>query len=96
MASFEIEKEEPKENIRKITWGNLTWVDIVPPTKESMKYLEDNYHFHALALEDCLSRRQISKMDVFPGYLFFVFHFPSLNCFIVDVPLCLLSIISSQ
>jgi magnesium transporter len=70
-----IKTKEPPENIRSVTWENMTWVDIVQPTEAAMKYLGEHYHFQQLALEDCLSHRQISKMDVFPDYLFFVFHF---------------------
>jgi magnesium transporter len=75
MSENGIETREPQENIRTITWENMTWVDIVPPTEAAIKYLKEHYHFPKLALEDCLSHRQISKMDVFPNYLFFVFHF---------------------
>ncbi|MBN1190337.1 MAG: magnesium transporter CorA family protein [Dehalococcoidales bacterium] len=64
-----------KENIRTVTCEDMTWVDVVPPTPEAMKYLGQNYNLQQLTLEDCLSRRQISKMDVFPDHLFFVFHF---------------------
>jgi magnesium transporter len=75
MPDLNIETKEVQENIRTITWENMTWVDIVPPTEAAMKYLQEHFHFHKLSLEDCLSHRQISKMNVFPDYLFFVFHF---------------------
>ena len=67
--------EEPL-NIETITWGGLTWVNIVNPTERETEYLAEQYHFHPLALDDCLSRKQLPKLDVYPGYLFFVFHFP--------------------
>ncbi len=76
MSGFELETREPQEKINIITSGDMTWVDIVPPTEKAMTYLEEHYHFDPLSLEDCLSRRQISKMDVFKDYLFFVFHYP--------------------
>jgi magnesium transporter len=79
MTGPRMETKEPQENIRTITWQNMTWVDIVPPTETAIKYLEEHYHFQQLALEDCLSHRQISKMDVFPHHLFFVFHFNHYN-----------------
>lgn len=79
MAGLYIEIKEPQENIRTITWENMTWVDIVPPTPAAMRLLEERYHFQQLALEDCLSNRQISKMDVFRDHLFFVFHFNHYN-----------------
>src|SRR4030042_139389 len=72
-------KEQPPEqplNIETITWGDLTWVDVVLPTERETAWLADTYQFHPLALDDCLSRKQIPKVDVYPGYLFFVFHYP--------------------
>jgi magnesium transporter len=63
-------------NIESITYGNLTWVNIEAPSENETGWLAENYHFHPLALDDCLSRKQISKLDVYPGYLFFIFHFP--------------------
>jgi magnesium transporter len=63
-------------HIESITWGDLTWVNINAPTERENEWLAENYQFHPLALDDCLSRKQISKMDVYPGYLFFIFHYP--------------------
>jgi len=73
-----IEEEQPEESLHleTITWGDLTWVNIEGPTERETQYLAETYGFHELALDDCLSRKQISKLDVYPGYLFFIFHFP--------------------
>jgi magnesium transporter len=76
---LESEMKVPEGNIRTITQGNMMWMDITPPTPAAMKYLEERFNFQKLALEDCLSHRQISKMDVFPDHLFFVFHFNHYN-----------------
>jgi len=67
--------EEPL-TMETITWGDLTWVNIEAATERETAWLADTYQFHPLALDDCLSRKQIPKVDVFPGYLFFVFHYP--------------------
>jgi magnesium transporter len=73
-------QEEPATqaplNIETITYNDLIWVNIESPTEREIEWLANNYHFHPLALDDCLSRKQISKLDVYPGYLFFVFHYP--------------------
>jgi magnesium transporter len=66
--------EAPK--IETITYGDFTWVNIEAPTKREIEWLAEKYQFNQLALDDCLSRKQISKLDVYPGYLFFVFHYP--------------------
>jgi len=68
-------QEEPL-HIETITWGDLTWVNIRPPSEREIEYLEENYHFHPLDLDDCLSRKQIPKVDEYPEYLFVIFHLP--------------------
>lgn len=75
----EEKKEQPPEEpprIETVTWGGFTWVNIQSPTERETEWLAQNYQFHPLALDDCLSRKQISKIDVYPGYLFFIFHYP--------------------
>lgn len=63
-------------NLKIITWGDLTWVDIVQPTEEAKKYLAEHYNFNPMDIDDCFSRRQLSKVDVYEEYLFVVFHIP--------------------
>jgi magnesium transporter len=82
MAIPEIKKPEATPvgesrqlNIESVTWGELTWVNIESPTKLEMEYLAQNYSFNQLDLDDCLSRRQRPKLDVYKDYLFFIFHF---------------------
>jgi magnesium transporter len=75
----EIKQEKAREeplHVETITWGDLTWVNIQAPTERETAWLAKTYNFHEMALDDCLSRKQISKIDVFPGYLFFIFHYP--------------------
>ena len=67
--------EEPL-HIESITWGDLTWVNVQPPTAREIEYLAQNYPFHHLDLDDCLSRKQIPKVDEYPDYLFAIFHLP--------------------
>jgi magnesium transporter len=61
-------------DIATITWGDLTWVNVPNPTEREVEWLKNTYNFHPLTLDDLLSRKQISKIDTYPGYLFFVFH----------------------
>jgi magnesium transporter len=70
------DESERKSTIKTVTRGDLTWTDIVQPDENAKEYLAEHYHFSPFALDDCLSRKQLSKIDVYPGYLFFVFHFP--------------------
>jgi magnesium transporter len=65
-----------KGGINKITRGNLTWVNIEKPTRQEMDYLAQNYPFHPLDLDDCLSKVQLPKIDEYEKYLFIILHFP--------------------
>lgn len=76
MVTSQASLEERQLNLKTVTWGDLTWVDIVPPTKAETEYLAERYNFHALDLDDCLSRKQLPKLDEYKDYLFFIFHFP--------------------
>jgi magnesium transporter len=66
--------EAKQLNLKTITFGDLTWVDIVQPTKEAGKYLVEHYNFNPLDIEDALSSQQVSKIEEYPEYLFVVFH----------------------
>jgi len=63
-------------NLKTVSLGDLTWVDIVDPTDEAEKYLAEHYSFHPLDLDDALSGRQLSKIEEYPLYLFIIFHLP--------------------
>ncbi len=69
-------RKEEQLNLESLTWGDLTWVNIERPTEKETEYLAQNYPFHPLDLDDCLSRIQRPKIDEYKDYLFLVFHFP--------------------
>lgn len=76
MARAEEVQREPR--ISSITYGRLKWVNIEKPTEVETSYLAQQYPFHKLELDDCLSRIQRPKVDYDEddNYLFMVFHFP--------------------
>ena len=78
MAIPKVKKEE-ELNLESLTWGDFTWVNIEKPTERETEYLAQNYPFHPLDLDDCLSRIQRPKIDEYKDYLFLVFHFPVFN-----------------
>jgi len=78
MAVPEVRREE-QLNLESLTWGDLTWVNIEGPTERETEYLAQNYPFHHLDLDDCLSRIQRPKIDEYKDYLFLVLHFPVFN-----------------
>ena len=79
MAAPRLKKEEQKPNLESLTLGDLTWVNIEGATEREIEYLAQNYPFHPLDLDDCLSRIQRPKIDEYKDYLFLVFHFPIFN-----------------
>ena len=79
MTIPQVRKEEGQLNVESLTWGDLTWVNIEGPTERETEYLAQNYPFHPLDLDDCLSRIQRPKIDEYKDYLFLVFHFPIFN-----------------
>lgn len=51
------------------------WVDFSNPTEEEVIHLSSTFHFHPLAIEDCLHRLQRPKLDYYDDYTFYVTHF---------------------
>jgi len=76
MTSPQVGKQEEKLNLESLSWGDLTWINIKGPTERETEYLAQNYPFHPLDLDDCLSRIQRPKIDEYKDYLFLVLHFP--------------------
>lgn len=72
-------KEERIEGLEVLNHGGLTWISIEKPTQESIRSLARRYPFHALNLEDCLSKVQLTKIDEHEGYVFVVLHFPTFS-----------------
>lgn len=72
---------KPLPNIKTLTYGKVTWIDIEKPTEAETQYLAQNYPFHKLELDDCLSRIQRPKVDIDEEdrYIFLVLHFPVFN-----------------
>jgi len=71
--------EKKQLNIKTITFGDLTWVDVTEPTEDITKYLTEKYNFHPMDIEDALSLRQLSKVEEYPSYLFVIFHLLKYN-----------------
>lgn len=72
-TNHEIVSDFPIEDIKQKTF-EWYWVDIGQPTKEEENLLSSFFHFHPLAIEDCLLRLQRPKADHYDGHVFFVLH----------------------
>ena len=66
--------------IETINFETLHWSHIVLPAKNDLATLKDQYHFHDLALEDCLTEVNMRpKIDVYDDYYFIILHFPTFD-----------------
>ncbi len=55
--------------------GLIVWVDLDQPTDEEIKaVLEGLFHFHPLAIEDCVTPSPLPKIEDYEDYLFMVTH----------------------
>src|ERR687892_1113798 len=70
------EPRERRPNVETVQGSGLRWVNIERPTPLECAWLEEQFDFHALDLEDVVSRNQRPKIDEYPDYLFIVLHFP--------------------
>jgi magnesium transporter len=66
---------EPR--LAELTACGLTWVHLTSPTPYEAGELAERFGWHALDLEDVLSKRQRPKVDEYPEYEFVVLHFPA-------------------
>jgi len=75
-ADGTLERDLPLEQLDRadISWY---WVDFEAPSEDEAALLHDHFHFHPLAIEDCLHFLQRPKLDLYEGYQFYVLH--SLN-----------------
>ncbi|MEW6225565.1 MAG: magnesium transporter CorA family protein [Chloroflexota bacterium] len=66
--------EVPEPDI--IEAAGVRWVNLERPREADREWLEREFGFHPLAIEDVASRNQRPKLDAYDDYLFIVLHFP--------------------
>lgn len=54
----------------------LKWIHFLSPTENDLDFLQNNFHFHALDIDDCRSKTQRPKVDIYDDYNFIILHFP--------------------
>src|ERR671915_1771957 len=67
---------QPRREPAELSSGGLTWIHLDAPDNETLTGLAERFGWHALDVEDVLSKRQRPKVDEYPDYLFSVLHFP--------------------
>jgi len=71
--------EPSAPRIEEIRAEGLRWINIEHPGGPERAWLEEHFDFHALDIEDVLSRNQRPKIDEYDDYLFLVLHIPVFN-----------------
>jgi magnesium transporter len=66
----------PRTRLAELHGDGLTWIHLDAPELDEAQGLAHRFDWHALDIEDVLSRRQRPKVDDYPEYLFGVLHFP--------------------
>jgi magnesium transporter len=67
--------EQPQEfEPELLTEDALHWIDLEDPTVKEATILEDPFHFHPLAIEDCLAEVHHPKVDDYEAYIFVIVH----------------------
>jgi len=56
--------------------SGVRWLNLERPREADRDWLEREFGFHPLAIEDVASRNQRPKLDAYDDYLFIVLHFP--------------------
>ena len=70
---------QSEAKVEEVSCDGVTWINVEKPTQSEMQFLATKYHFHPLALEDCLSRIQLPKIDKYGDYIFLIIHFPAIR-----------------
>ena len=67
--------EQPEEfDPALLTDDALHWIDLEDPTVKEATILEEPFHFHPLAIEDCLAEVHHPKLDDYEAYIFLIVH----------------------
>jgi magnesium transporter len=66
----------PRTRLAELHDSGLTWIHLDAPQLEDAQALAHRFDWHALDIEDVMSKRQRPKIDDYPDYLFGVLHFP--------------------
>lgn len=67
------------EKMRTVRHGKITWTDIKDPNRREISRLAEEYPFHPLHLEDCISKGQFPKLEQNEDdkYIFLLLRFPN-------------------
>jgi magnesium transporter len=66
----ELKPAEVREHPLRLEDYGLLWIDILDAEPSDIEWLQQNFDFHPLALEDVARRNERTKIEEYPGYYF--------------------------
>lgn len=65
--------------IKKHTYKNLTWIDLLKPTQEEVLELMEEYDIHPSVANDLLTPTFKPTVDLHNNFMYLIMHFPALK-----------------
>jgi len=65
--------------MRTVEYENLKWIDIVKPTDQETSFLERQFGFHHIIVEEIKTPTYHPLIESYGSYLFLILHFPNFN-----------------
>lgn len=67
------------KKFQEVKTSEVRWLHFSKPKLSDFDYLRNNFKFHPLDIDDCISPTQRSKMDEYTEYIFMILTFPYFN-----------------
>lgn len=67
-----------EKKITTIEGTKFSWIDLQNPDRKDVEKLAERYHFNKLNIEDCMTKFELPKLDIYDDHIFFILHFPPL------------------
>jgi magnesium transporter len=75
-----LEKQwEQIEGVNFVESNGLVWLDVQKPTYETLDLLSKEFKFHAIDLDDSISRIQFPKVSKYNDHIFMTLHLPKMK-----------------
>jgi magnesium transporter len=62
--------------MKKISFHNITWIDFENPDSSSVRYLQENFNIHPLAIEEFITPTIRPKATIYTNCIFLTLHIP--------------------
>ena len=68
-----------ENKIEVIQGDKFDWIDLQNPDRSKVEELAKKHNFNALNIEDCMTKFELPKLDVYDNHFFVILHFPPLS-----------------